>query len=231
MLFVIEGLDGAGKSTQVRKLKKYLEDLPQPLDYIHFPRYDAPVYGALISRFLRGDFGANDVVHPQLVALLYAEDRHGAAPDMKRTLENGGNVLLDRYVYSNVAYQCAKVSDAQDKEHLRKWIIDTEYGDFGLPRPDLNIFLDVPLGFVEQKLMGHRGGDDRNYLEGGRDIHEADMDFQRRVREVYVEQCAEDSHFIRIDCSDSEGNMLPPDAIFAKIRTAVESVLEGGRHE
>lgn len=231
MLFVIEGLDGVGKSTQVKRLRRYLEDLPQPLDYIHFPRYDAPVYGELISRFLRGDFGANDVVHPQLVALLYAEDRHGAAPDMKRTLENGGNVLLDRYVYSNVAYQCAKVSDVLERKSLRKWIVDTEYGDFGLPRPDLNIFLDVPLGFVERKLRGQRGGADRDYLEGCRDIHEADMDFQRRVREVYVEQCGEDPRFISIDCSDREGNMLPPDAIFAKIRAAVDNVLKGGSNE
>ena len=108
MLVVLEGLDGAGKSTQVKKLRTYLESLFGTLEYIHFPRYDAPVYGDLISRFLRGDFGSNETVHPQLVALLFAEDRHGAAPDMKKTLNAGGHVLLDRYVYSNIAYQCAK---------------------------------------------------------------------------------------------------------------------------
>ena len=80
MLVVLEGLDGAGKSTQVKKLRKYLEEAFGSLEYIHFPRYDAPVYGDLISRFLRGDFGSNEAVHPQLVALLFAEDRHGAAP-------------------------------------------------------------------------------------------------------------------------------------------------------
>ena len=116
MLVVLEGLDGAGKSTQVKKLRKYLEELSGDLEYIHFPRYDAPVYGNLISRFLRGDFGSNDTVHPQLVALLFAEDRHGAAPAIKERLANGGNVLLDRYVYSNIAYQCAKLSDAEEAE-------------------------------------------------------------------------------------------------------------------
>ena len=73
MLVVIEGLDGAGKSTQVKKLKKYLESLFGTIEYIHFPRYDAPVYGGLVSRFLKGEFGNIDTVHPQLVALLFAE--------------------------------------------------------------------------------------------------------------------------------------------------------------
>ena len=57
MLFVIEGLDGSGKSTQVRMMKEYLRTVPQKLEYIHFPRYDAPVYGELIGKFLRGGFG------------------------------------------------------------------------------------------------------------------------------------------------------------------------------
>lgn len=226
MLVVLEGLDGAGKSTQVKKLRKYLEELSGDLEYIHFPRYDAPVYGNLISRFLRGDFGSNDTVHPQLVALLFAEDRHGAAPAIKERLANGGNVLLDRYVYSNIAYQCAKLSDAEEAERLRDWIFNTEYGDFGLPKPDLNIFLDVPIGFVESKLNSQRGGADRDYLEGAQDIHEADIEFQKRVRDIYRTQCGLDPKFIRIDCSDEYGEMLSPGAIFAKVKAVVDSAIK-----
>ena len=226
MLVVLEGLDGAGKSTQVKKLREYLESIFGSLEYIHFPRYDAPVYGELISRFLRGDFGSNEAVHPQLVALLFAEDRHGAAPDMKRVLASGGTVLLDRYVYSNIAYQCAKLKDAEEAADLREWICNTEYGDFDLPRPDLNIFLDVPIGFVESKLKSQRGGADRDYLEGGQDIHEADIEFQKRVRDIYRRQCEIDPKFIRIDCSDENGNMLPPGAIFDKVKTVVDSAIQ-----
>ena len=189
MLIVIEGLDGSGKSTQVKRLRKYLESVAGPLEYIHFPRYDAPVYGDLISRFLRGDFGENEMVHPQLVALLFAEDRHGAVPAMKKTLEEGGIILLDRYVYSNIAY------------------------------------LDVPIEFVESKLSGQRAGADRDYLEGARDIHEADITFQKRVREMYRKQCRADQKFIRIDCSDEYGMMLPPDQIFRKIQAVVDEAL------
>ena len=226
MLVVLEGLDGAGKSTQVKKLRQYLEEVFGSLEYIHFPRYDAPVYGELISRFLRGDFGSNETVHPQLVALLFAEDRHGAAPEMKRTLQAGGTVLLDRYVYSNIAYQCAKLQSAEEADQLREWIFNTEYGQFDLPVPNLNIFLDVPIGFVESKLKSQRGGVDREYLEGAQDIHEADIQFQIKVRDIYRQQCERDPKFIRIDCSDENGQMLPPDAIFAKIQSAVDAAIK-----
>jgi len=225
MLIVMEGLDGAGKSTQVRKLKEYLRRRCGGLEYIHFPRYDAPVYGDLISRFLRGDFGTNETVHPQLVALLFAEDRHGAVPQMQSCLSSGGVLLLDRYVYSNVAYQCAKLSDDAEAEALRKWIMDTEYGEFALPKPDLNIFLDVPIGFVESNLASHRDGADREYLEGARDIHEADIAFQKRVRDIYRAQARRDPDFITVDCSDESGAMAHEDVIFDRILKVIEPVL------
>ena len=225
MLIVIEGLDGSGKSTQVRKLRRYLGEKTRRLEYIHFPRYDAPVYGDLISRFLRGEFGSNEQVHPQLVALLFAEDRHGAAPRMKSILDAGGIVLLDRYVYSNIAYQCAKLDSEEERARLRDWIIGTEYGAFGLPVPDLNIFLDVPVGFVEQKLTSSRSGNGREYLAGGRDIHEADIEFQKKVRGIYLAQCKADPKFLRIDCADARGGMLPPDDIFDKIKAVADMVL------
>ena len=221
MFVVIEGLDGAGKSTQVKKLKKYLETITENLKYVHFPRYDAPLYGDLISKFLRGDFGALESVHPQLVALLFAEDRHAATPLMKSILNEGGSILLDRYVYSNIAYQCAKLKDVEGRRALRDWIFNTEYNIFGLPKPDLNLFLDVPIGFVEKKLSASRIGDERNYLSGNQDIHEADIEFQKTVRSIYLEQTTIDEKFIRIDCSDSEAEMLPPDEIFRRIKSVI----------
>ena len=226
MLIVLEGLDGAGKSTQVKMLKEYLLKRFPDLEYIHFPRYEAPVYGDLISRFLRGEFGDNSEVHPQLVALLFAEDRHGAAPLMKEALAAGKTVLLDRYVYSNIAYQCAKLKDPAEKARLRDWIFNTEYGDFALPVPDLNLFLDVPIGFVQKSLASHREGTDRSYLEGSRDIHEASIGFQKDVRDMYVAETERDPRFLRIDCSDPEGQMLPPDEIFEKVRKTIDPIIK-----
>ncbi len=225
MLIVLEGLDGAGKSTQVKKLREYLERVAPSLEYIHFPRYGAPVYGDLISRFLRGDFGSNESVHPQLVALLFAEDRHGAAPLIRKALDEGKTVLLDRYVYSNIAYQCAKLQDLQERKRLRDWILKTEFGPFGLPRPDINIFLDVPIEFVEENLTSHRQGADRAYLEGTQDIHEASISFQRDVREMYLAETIQDPHFLRIDCADKNGHMLSPDNIFQMVKDTISRVL------
>lgn len=225
MLFVIEGLDGAGKSTQVSRLREYLTQRCGQIEYIHFPRYNAPVYGDLISRFLRGDFGSNEQVHPQLVALLYAEDRHGAGPIMQEKIDAGIPVLLDRYVYSNIAYQCAKVADAAERRALRDWIFNTEYGDFALPVPDLNLYLDVPISFVEKSLHSNRSGSDRDYLSGGADIHEASIAFQKAVRDVYLEQCAIDEKFIPVNCADENGDMAPADVIFERIKAVVDPVL------
>ena len=225
MLIVLEGLDGAGKSTQVKKLREYLGQKCPKLEYIHFPRYESAVYGGLISRFLRGEFGAIDKVHPQLVALLFAEDRHGAAPQIRKALESGATVLLDRYVYSNIAYQCAKLTDDTEAEALRKWILETEFGNFEEPRPDLNIFLNVPIGFVEKNINSDRKGSDRAYLRQAKDIHESDIEFQKRVKEMYLRQADEDKSLQVVDCSAADGGMLAPDDIFAKIKELVDSRL------
>ncbi|MEF9986534.1 MAG: dTMP kinase [Bacteroidales bacterium] len=227
MLIVIEGLDGAGKSTQVKLLKDYIVSKGLELKYLHFPRYESSLYGELIAKFLRGDFGALEDVHPQLVALLFAEDRRDASAVIKEWLNNGYCVLLDRYVYSNIAYQCSKLKDKKEAKALEEWIFNTEYNVFGIPKPNVNIFLDVPIGFVDKKLKECRSGDDdREYLNGKADIHEADINFQIGVRDIYLQQSISDANFIRIDCSDITGNMLHPAQIFSRIETVVNKVIK-----
>ena len=218
MLIVLEGLDGAGKSTQLRMISEYMSQSGKQVDFLHFPRYDAPVFGEMIAGFLRGDYGSIDQVHPQIVALLFAEDRRTAADSLREKLAEGHCVILDRYVYSNIAFQCSKLADPAEAEALRNWILDVEYTQFGIPVPDLNIFLDVPISFVDENLHNEREGSDRDYLEGKKDIHEADIEFQKKVRAIYLDQCRRDSGFIRVDCSDETGHMLPAERIFEKIR-------------
>ncbi|MEN6617902.1 MAG: dTMP kinase [Rikenellaceae bacterium] len=223
MFIVLEGLDGAGKSTQINLLQKYFEKKNMVVHYLHFPRFDSPVFGDLIARFLRGDLGSIDQVHPFLIALLFAGDRRDASDIIKGWLREGSCVILDRYIYSNIAFQCAKIENSEEADKLRNWIFDTEYNQFAIPRPDINLFLDVPLNFVDRKLNESRKGEDREYLKGKKDIHEASIFFQARVRDIYLMECKRDKNFTRIDCSDERGNMLPAEDIYDLIINRIEN--------
>ncbi|MBQ1214680.1 MAG: thymidylate kinase, partial [Tidjanibacter sp.] len=134
-------------------------------------------------------------------------------------------VIVDRYVYSNVGYQCAKVESAEERERLKEWILHTEFEEFKIPRPTLSLFLDVPFKFTEAKLTSVREGADRDYLGGGKDIHEQSLDLQRRVREVYLAAAEGDEAFGVVDCSTEEGAMASPEEIFAMVKAQVEPLL------
>jgi dTMP kinase len=213
-LIVIEGLDGAGKSTQISLLKEWFAERQLQCRYIHFPRTDTPYFGELIARFLRGEFGELSHVDPYLVAMLYAGDRKDAAPMIEAWLGEKYYVILDRYTYSNIAYQCAKLSSPEDGIKLRDWILKLEFDHFAIPKPDINIFLDVPFKFTEEKLSSQRQGDDRSYLLGNRDIHESNLEFQMTVRKAYIEVAGEDSYLQVIKCYNEDNIMLAPDKIF-----------------
>ena len=194
-------------------------------EYVHFPRFDSPVYGQLIARFLRGEFGGVQEVDPYLVALIFAGDRADAAPQIRQWLAEGKAVVLDRYVYSNVGFQCAKLPAGEERDRLADWIVNLEFGHNALPRPDLSLFLDVPFAFTERKLSEVREGDDRDYLQGGQDIHEASLQLQQDVRSVYLASAAKDPSLRVVDCSDASGAMESPEGIFAKIRAELTPIL------
>ena len=225
MFIVLEGLDGAGKSTQIRMLRQLFADRGVESEYVHFPRFDSPVYGQLIARFLRGEFGGVQEVDPYLVALIFAGDRADAAPQIRQWLAEGKAVVLDRYVYSNVGFQCAKLPAGEERDRLADWIVNLEFGHNALPRPDLSLFLDVPFAFTERKLSEAREGDDRDYLQGGQDIHEASLQLQQDVRSVYLASAAKDPSLRVVDCSDASGDSIAPEGIFAKIRAELIPIL------
>ena len=132
---VIEGLDGSGKSTQVKNMLNYLEVNNIKYKYLHFPRTESPVYGELVSMFLRGDLGELNSVNPYLVALIYAGDRDNAKNEILEWLKNDYLVLVDRYVYSNIAFQCAKVQQETKQHELASWILKTEYDFYKIISP------------------------------------------------------------------------------------------------
>ncbi len=225
MFIVLEGLDGAGKSTQFKLLRDMFTAGGTECEYLHFPRFDAPLYGDLIARFLRGDLGSLESVDPYLVALLYAGDRADAAAQIREWLAAGKIVIVDRYVYSNIGYQCAKIEDETKRRELREWILRTEYDHFAIPKPDISLFLDVPFEFTAARLGEQREGDDRSYLNGAADIHESSLSLQESVRRVYLESATMDDRLHIVDCSNSNGSMASPEDIFSRICQHIKDLL------
>ncbi|MFI3324374.1 MAG: dTMP kinase [Rikenellaceae bacterium] len=217
MFIVLEGLDGAGKSTQFKLLREMFAQRGVECEYLHFPRFEAPLYGDLIARFLRGDLGSLEGVNPYLVALLYAGDRADAAKLINGWLGESKIVIVDRYVYSNIGYQCAKITDPVERKQLKDWILDVEYNHFAIPEPDLSLFLDVPFEFTAARLGEQREGDDRSYLKGQADIHESSLSLQESVRRVYLEAAGEDDKLQVVNCSADDGSMAQPQQIFELI--------------
>ena len=222
---VVEGLDGSGKSTQIELLKAHYDALGIPQRYVHFPMLNKGVYGELIAEFLRGEFGSLEQVHPKLVALLFANDRMEHIKTINRWLKKGYAVLADRYVNSNIAYQCAKTADPAERVALKEWILNFEYNINKLPRPDASFFLDVPMKSVFHALANQRDGEDRAYLKGKTDIHEASSDLQRLVYAQYSEMVVEQDDFHQIICKDASGAFLPPDVISGMIMERIEGVV------
>ena len=222
-LFVIEGLDGAGKSTQIKLLKDFFLKQGYNCEYLHFPRTETPYFGELIARFLRGEFGTIGEVDPYLVAMLYAGDRKDASELIRGWLKKGSIVILDRYTYSNIAYQCSKLTNPKEQDDLMSWILNLEFVHFSIPKPDLNIFLDVPFTFTETKLTSGRNGSDRDYLNGANDIHESSLSFQKKVRDMYLSVAEKDNKLAVINCNNNEGGMLFPSEIFEKVLVLIRS--------
>jgi dTMP kinase len=210
---VIEGLDGSGKTTQIELLNQYFNNQGITTHYIHFPMLNKGVNGTLIAEFLRGEFGTLENVHPKLVALLFANDRKEHIALINNWLADGHVVLADRYVNSNIAFQGAKTKDIHEKEALKNWILDYEFNYNQLPKPDISIFLNVPLASVKKSLDNIREGEDRDYLKGKEDIHENDFSFQEKVYQEYKNMVLEQENFFEIICKDENDNFLDKQTI------------------
>ncbi len=215
MLIVIEGSDGSGKATQTKKLYNRLEDLSVDVIRVSFPDYDSES-SALIKMYLRGDFGNTpEAVNPYAAAIFYAIDRFASFKNWQDFYFGGGIVLSDRYVGSNMAHQSAKLNSERERTAFLSWLDDLEHNRLQLPRPDLNIFLDMPPE-VSAKLRMERGRED---------IHESDAIYMEKSYNAYKE-IARRFGWKVIQCSN---NSAPRSAneIHEEIFRAVEELLLG----
>jgi dTMP kinase len=221
-IVAFEGLDGSGKSTQVSLLLDRLRSTGVEHEYISFPRTEEPGYGEAIAMFLRGEFGAVEDVSPYLIASLFAGDRAAAKPLLDTWLQSGKLIVADRYFYSNLAFQSAKLLGSAKKQHFRAWLKQVEFGCHRIPPAALTVFFDVPFAFVQSNIIHQRPHEVRSYLNGHPDIHETALDLQERVAIEYRSLAADDSSFCTISCADVAGQMRTVQDIHQEVTRLLE---------
>lgn len=155
-LILLEGLDRTGKSTQADILASVLK-----AKLFKFPDRSTPI-GALIDQYL-----VDPTFHlpDQAAHLLFSANRWELENDIVSTLELGQHVVMDRYIYSGIAYSLAKASLNEFD-----WLYSP---DKGLPKPDLTMFLTIDLA----ELSKRKGWGEERYEK---------EEFQKIVKECFL---------------------------------------------
>ena len=220
LLVAIEGIDGSGKGTQASLLRESLTAQGLSCGLVRFPRYEETAFGRTIARYLNGEFGALNTVGPHFAALLYAGDRFESLPLIGAERAARDVLIFDRYVPSNLAHQAAKLPPSERRSFMA-WVESIEYGVYGLPRPDLVIWLDMPVALAHD-LIARKSA--RRYTSKDADLHEADSDYLAQAAEVYRELAARDVRWHAVTCY-REGQLQTPQAVQAEIVERVRAAL------
>ncbi len=200
----LEGGEGAGKSTQVRRLQEWLtsEGLVSRATF----EPGATPSGAGIRSIVLDR--AHTGIAPRSEALLYAADRAQHVHDVLRpALDAGEVVITDRFVDSSLAYQGAgRTIPLEDVRMLSRWAT-------GGLEPDLTVLLDLP---PETGLARARGRAVADRLES------ESLDFHLRVRQTFRELAeARPDRYLVVDARQE------PEVIAAAIRVRVADLLSG----
>lgn len=183
-LIVVEGTDCSGKETQTKMLVEKLTKNGRKVKRYSFPMYDTPTGKIVGGPYLGKDYicdgwfpeGATHVDY-KVASLYYAADRLYNIEKIINDLNNGIDVILDRYIYSNMAHQGAKLETNAEKSKLFIWLDKLEFGLLNLPVPDIRIFLHMP---TEYSCMLKQGREEKA------DQHEADENHLKNAEETYI---------------------------------------------
>jgi dTMP kinase len=157
----VEGLDGCGKSTQVRLLARWLRRMGHEVVVTEEPT-DGPI-GRIIRMVVAGGFK----VPVAAEALLFAADRlHHVERVIAPAVSSGKVVISDRYIASSLAYQSARGLPL-------RWVMKINEM---APEPDLMILIDVPAEVTAGRINRSRRPDG----------FERDLELQKKVRQVYL---------------------------------------------
>lgn len=203
-IIVVEGTDCSGKETQTSLLVQRLRKAGRKIERLSFPAYETPTGRIVGGPYLgkkhigEGYFpeGAANV-DPKVACLYYAADRRYNRDAILDLLNQGIDVVLDRYVESNMGHQGGKIFDKEERLKLYENLDNLEYGFLELPRPDVTLFLYMPYKKVAELQKGRPEPEDQ---------HEASVLHIRNAEHAYLE-LAELHHYKKIDCVDKKGKL------------------------
>lgn len=199
-LIVIEGTDCSGKETQANLLLERLKAEKRLIEKLSFPMYETPT-GKIIggpylgkSHISEGWFPEGAVnVDPKVASLYYAADRKYNISKIESLLDQGYDVLLDRYIESNMAHQGGKLKTSKERLEMYRWLEILEYDLLELPHPDLTIFLYMPYQYALELK--------KNRLEKP-DQHEMNEEHLINAERAFLE-LAELYNFKTINCIEN----------------------------
>lgn len=209
-LIVIEGIDGSGKLTQLKLLLSYLNDKLIKYASFDFPQYGKTFFGDFAGRFLNGEFGHFSRINPYLASFPYAADRWQVKDKLWEAINDGKLVVCNRYTPSSI-YQAAKIKTSQRKKFL-DWVETLEYEVFGIPRPSLVVFLNMPLKF-SQALIAKKN----------KDQYEKNVRYLKKVENMYLEIVRTNKSWVKIDCVENN-KILSPEIIHKRILKKIFSL-------
>lgn len=218
VLISIEGIDGAGKGTNIQLLEHSLNKIGIPVVTYSFPQYES-VIGDVIAKYLKGDFGNIEDVPLELVCIAYAADRARFSEEIASYLENGYVVICDRYSYSNVFNMVKMNKDKWDD--FINWIEDLEFNCLGVVKPDYNIYLHVDAK-ISTKRINERGK--REYQDGKDDIHESNYQLLKNATEGYLYIAESKENWFIVDEMNND-KQIPVEEVFSKLFKIVNNIL------
>ena len=202
-LITIEGTDCSGKETQTNLLIKKLREEGYQVQNFSFPNYNSPTGKIIAGPYLGKESftpcyfeEGSSKVDPKVASLYYAADRKYNIDKINFLLDQGYNVILDRYIYSNMAHQGGKIENKTQREEMYNWLHKLEFDLLKLPKPDLTIFLHMPVE-AASKLKQTR----KEKADG----HEKDEHHLHQAEKAYLE-LSKKYNFITIECSDENNN-------------------------
>lgn len=166
LLVVLEGIDGSGKAVQGERLMRWLQSEGYSVRFYSYPDINSR-FGEILNDFLGGRLRLDE--RTQLLA--FAADIMKDQAAIRKALEAGDVVLLDRYVPSTIAYQCAKGVPLIDALKLMNMLQPL--------KPDVVLWFDVPPEVGIERRAKKKG-------KRRRDVHDADASLLRKVRANYL---------------------------------------------